>query len=350
MKKYWSSQKYRLYNQKRAEASLLARVRGNSIAKGHHADKNRQKKKHIYVEAPQDFSLLGNPEGVIEFIASIRKQFDKRQPVWIRLRNVNRIDYDAIVVLLSIMVRFKAERIRFNGDFPEHGESKKILDQSGFLRNLLKGFEASDEYEIPGKANFITHGAKAVDSELCAELITAASPTVWGARKRCPGVQTTLVELMQNTFGHAEPNKEGGRHWWLSINHSEAEKKLRFSFVDYGVGIFRSLAKKKSGNKWYGALDRMYERFKYGDNADLMRLILEGELHRTVTEEYYRGQGLPGMVDSMNENWFTNLHIISNNVHAKVSLNKYNLLDVDFRGTFVYWEVTPTNQHLDEQK
>jgi hypothetical protein len=349
MKKYWTTFKYKRYNQKRAEASLRARIRGDSIRKISNFNKNRKPKRYEFVEAPENFSLIGNPEEVIEFIRTIRKHFHSRQMVWIVLKNVRRIDYDAIVVLLSALVRFKAEGIRFNGDYPEDPRSRQILEESGFFKNLFKAFTESDEYTIPaGAANFIsTHGARIVEPELSAELVETASQKVWGERRRCMGVQTTLLELMQNTFAHAEPQKEGGRHWWLSINHAKGENKLRFSFVDYGVGIFKSLARKVPGNKWYGALERMYERFKYGNNAELMRLILSGELHRTVTGEYYRGQGLPGMLDSLNENWFTNLHVISNNVYADVSRGEYVPLGIDFPGTFVYWEVIPTNQNFD---
>ena len=69
-------------------------------------------------------------------------------------------------------------------------------------------------------------------------------------------------------------------------------------------------------------------------------------MHRTITEEYYRGHGLPGLLDAWNRNAFTNLHILTNDVHAKVSQGDYKAINVDFPGTFVYWEVTPENEHL----
>lgn len=260
------------------------------------------------------------------------------------LREVQTIDYDAIVVLLSAMVRFKAAGIKFNGDFPEDGENRKLLEDSGFFKSLYKTFAPSDEYTIEtGQRNFIsTHGQKIVAPEFAAEILDDVSRAVWGERRRCPGVYTTFVELMQNTFSHAVPMKEGERHWWLSVNYHEGEKKVRFSFVDYGIGIFESLATKRQG-KFVGALQTLFERFRFGDNAALLRLILRGDLHRTVTGAYFRGEGLPWLLDALKENWLTNLHIISNNVYASVADDDYRTMKSSLGGTFVYWEVTPQN-------
>jgi hypothetical protein len=275
--------------------------------------------------------------------------FEKRQQVWVVLREVKDMDYDAIVVLLSAMVRFKSQGITFNGDFPRDGHSKRVLQQSGFFKNLFRTFSDSDEFNIePGAKDFIsTHGQKIVAPELTAQILLTSAKTIWGEPRRCMGVQTVLVELMQNTFSHAVPAKEGERHWWLSVNHEEGEKKVRFAFVDYGVGIFKSLESKTEGNKFFGALPKLLERFKYGNNAALLRLVLHGELHKTISGDYYRGKGLPALLESIEDNSVSNLHIISNNVYAAVSNDDYRIMKSFFNGTFVYWEVTSTNSSLE---
>jgi hypothetical protein len=300
------------------------------------------------VYAPADFSLIRNPDKVVNFIEQLRKHFESRERVWVGLQGVKNIDYDAIVVLLSAMIRFKSQGITFNGDFPKHGDSRKVLQQSGFFKNLFRTFSDSDEFVIePGEKDFIsTHGQKIVAPELTAEILKTASQTVWDTPRRCMGVQTVLVELMQNTFNHAVPTREGERHWWLSVNHVEGEKKVRFAFVDYGVGIFKSLESKTEGSKFYRALDKLLERVRYGNNAELLRLILHGELHKTISEDYHRGQGLPSLLDSINENSLSNLYILSNNVYAAVSKGEYKIMKSFFNGTFVYFEVTSSNVSL----
>jgi hypothetical protein len=356
MKKYLTEAKYKRYNQRRAERSLQARLRcidsartGNRRkfrADKHERTLRQQYKDYRRVVAPDIFTLLRNTDATISFINTLKGCLNSKQKVFVMLRQIKEIDYDAIVVLVSALVRFKAMNIRFNGDFPKEGECQRMLRQSGFLDIILgnEKFSDTDEYEInPEQKNLIsTHGQKIVRADLTASLIENAAQTVWGTKRRCQGIQTALIEMMMNTFAHADPMMEKGKHWWLSINHSDSEKKVRFSFVDYGVGIFKSLETKTPGNKWYGAISKMLEAFRYPNNAKLLDLILQGELHRTVTGEYFRGQGLPGIRECMEAGWLKNLHIISNDVHADVSKGEYVQLRRNFEGTFYYFELDST--------
>ncbi len=87
----------------------------------------------------------------------------------------------------------------------------------------------------------------------------------------------------------------------------------------------------------------MRTRFKYGNNADLLNLILNGDLHRTVTGEHYRGKGLPGIAEAVKRNQISNLHIITNDVFGNVSKQDYRMLDSKITGTFIYWELNYDN-------
>ncbi len=62
-------------------------------------------------------------------------------------------------------------------------------------------------------------------------MIESSAQTIWGTKRRCQGVQTVLIEMMTNTFAHADPTMEQGKPWWLSINHSESEKRVRFHLL-----------------------------------------------------------------------------------------------------------------------
>ena len=71
--------------------------------------------------------------------------------------------------------------------------------------------------------NYIyTHGQKTVEASIADDIVKYASETVWGEARRCPGIQTTLVELMHNTYDHAGEQK-GEKHWWISVEHNEQE-------------------------------------------------------------------------------------------------------------------------------
>lgn len=364
MKKYFSSEKYKIRNTINAKKSLERQTSfknhkrlKNKAELGLNIEQREDRRQYLSsfvnykrIKAPENFTLIGNPELVIEFISKLKICFENKQRVFVVLQDVKKIDYDAIVVLLSIMVRFKSKKIDFNGDFPKDVNAKKILNQSGFLKNLYKQFSDEDRYEISqDTTNRIhTHAWKNVDSLLSAKLIEQASQTVWGEKRRCQGAQRALIELMLNTNNHATLGIEGDKHWWLSVNHQMKENKVTFSFVDYGVGVFRSLENKPEGNKFYKAIEKLGSIFKFNDNCELLRLIINGELHKSVTGEHYRGKGLPGINDALNRNSFSNLFIITNDVYADVTNGVYKKLKNNFNGTFLYWELNQSNTNCHE--
>ncbi len=299
------------------------------------------------VVAPDDLSFLSNTESVINFINILYQHCDAKRQVFVELENVKTIDYAAIVVLLSIMVEFKARNIKFNGDFPIDIKAKELLMKSGFIQNLFKPFKPEDRYKIiPLHAHAIhTHAQKNVDARLGQEIIFSSSQTIWNEDRRCQGVQRTLLELMQNTNNHAEIGRAGGKHWWVSVNHIKAERKVCFSFIDFGVGVFTSLENKPQNSKFFNWSIKLKKLFSFNNNAELLKLIMEGKLHQTVTEEHYRGKGLPGIAEVAGRNQISNLHIITNDVFCDFSNGVYRTLTNSFTGTFVYWEVNSSNEN-----
>lgn len=149
---------------------------------------------------------------------------------------------------------------------------------------------------------------------------------------------------MQNTNNHANIDSEGQKHWWLSVNHLKDKRTVSFSFIDYGVGVFKNLENKPRKSKFWGWKEKMGIKYMFADNRDLLKLILEGKLHETVTDKDYRGKGLPGIYDSLQKNSITNLVIITNDVYAVPSKNQYVKLNKNFNGTFVYWELNEGNR------
>jgi hypothetical protein len=357
LKKLYTTEKYKKRNKRHAEKSLERKLafkeyqkQKNNSELGLGKSEREHKKVHedafkdyIKVHAPQILSFIDNSDEVVEFIDKLKKQYDLENKVWVVLKNVEQITYDAIVVLLSIMVKFKASKIAFNGDFPENKEAKKILEESKFLKYLYQQFSESERYNLGQKSSIHTHAWKDVDSELGSELIRQASKTVWGEERRCQGVQRTLIELMLNTNNHADDSKKGEKHWWLSVHHNTNSNKVSFAFIDFGVGVFTSLNNKRSSSKFFGALDKLKERVKYGNNAELLSLILDGTLHKTATNKPYHGKGLPGINMALNRNQISNLNIITNNVHANIDNHDYKTISKSFSGTFVYWELNQNN-------
>lgn len=323
--------------------------------------KTKEQKKELYqkrqmneafrsfekIKAPTNFSMASNTEETLQFIARLEACYAKRKKVFINLESVTNIGNGAIVVLLSKMVQFKSSNIDFNGNFPKNKQCAFIIKESGFFKNLYKDFAVEDEYIIGDEGNKIyTHGQKNVNPVLSSEIISHISTLIWGMPQRCLGVQRVFLELMQNTNNHASFGHFGEKHWWLSVNYDKINNITRFSFVDFGVGIFKSLENKNTGSKFYGIIEKVKNKFKYGNNAELLKLLLEGEIHKTATGDYYRGKGLPGIVNAYNKNQISNLMIISNNAKANLKDNQYNCLTNTLNGSFFSWEVNHKSEHF----
>jgi len=352
MKKFYSTSYYKKKNTRHAAKSLTQQVRFNKYKKTDNRQKNKRnsygrksvKNKHkdfdfVNAKVPSNFSFLTNPVEVIKFITQLKKLFDSKTKVFIMMKNIKSIDYSAIVILLSIMVRFKSQRINFNGDFPRDNRIHQILIASGFFQTLYRvSIKDMDRYNIGTRSAIHTHAWKDVDSELGEKIMIEVATGILGRKAVYKGLQRSLVELMQNSFNHAVPSQEGEKHWWLSVNVSATQKIAAFSFIDYGVGIFESLNRKTEESKWFD-WRRVMNLLSSQSNADVLQLILNGDLHKTVTGKHYRGKGLPGIKEAMDRNLISNLYIITNDVFADVSENKYISLPNNFEGTFVYFEV-----------
>ena len=305
-----------------------------------------EQKSYVKIKSPTILSLVKYPEETICFINKIKKHQDLGNKVFIRLTHVTEVGYDALVVLLSIMISFKTKKIGFNGNFPNNPTAKKVLIESGFFEYLYKNIKDEDRYNLIKGGSISTHASKKVESLLGHEVISEATKFIWKKKRRCQGVQRLLVELMHNTNNHASFTSSGKKHWFLSIQHIKEENKVCFSFIDFGVGIFKSLNNKGKKSKWYDWRDSLSKIFTFKNNKELLKLILNGELHKTVTGKYYRGKGLPGIYQSYKNNDLSKLHIISNDVFSNIENNKFSHLDNHFSGTFVYWELNDKNNNI----
>jgi hypothetical protein len=308
---------------------------------------DEQLKTYKVISAPLHFSLLQNTEETIVFIRKLERLYLDKERVFVDLEKITYLDYSAVTVLVSVMFSFKARNIKFNGNFPKDFALKKMLVDSEFFKYLKKPVNEKLEYTIGKENQIFTRANKEVNSELGLVVMIEATQTIWNSKRVCKGLQRTLLELMQNTNNHASTKGKGEMHWWLSVNHDKANKKVSFVFVDYGVGIFESLKHKPKENKWYGWADKLKDKVLHGGNYEVLKLLLEGEMHLTVTGQHFRGKGLPGIKEVMDRGQISNLVIISNNVFADVSNKKYLKLRKQFSGTFVTWELNEMNKNIE---
>lgn len=302
------------------------------------------------VYAPKVFSLLNNPEETISFVNKIEKYLLKRQKVFVVLTYIEEIDYGAIAVLFSVMDLFNIKNVPFNGNKPTNSEANEKLHVSGFFTELYRKNRSKIEYRTGSDNHIFAKSNKKVESQLGLPVMAEASETIWGEKRICKGLQRILVELMHNTNNHAGGlNKKGDERWCLSVNHDKQNKKVQFVFVDYGVGIFNSLNEKEKGNKWYGWQDKIKSHLGLSvgslTNDILLQKLLDGEIHMTVTQKEFRGKGLPGIKQVLDRNQISNLFVVSNNAYGDIVNTRYKLLNKNFSGTFLYWELCYSNEN-----
>lgn len=297
------------------------------------------------ISAPDNFSLIENPEQTIIFINKLEDCYLLKKQVYVDIKNISYLDYSAVTVLVSVMFSFKERNIKFDGNLPDDLALAKKLIDSDFFKNLKKQISSKIEYSVGKQNQIFTRAHKEVNSELGLLVMEEASLTIWGEKKTCKGLQRTLLELMQNTNNHASVSSKGEKHWWLSVNHDIVNKKVSFIFVDYGIGIFESLKNKPPENKWFGWWEKLNNNVKsnFNFNYEVLKLLLEGEMHMTVTGKHFRGKGLPGIKEAYEREQISNLSVISNDVYANVNKNIYYKLENEFSGTFVSWELNTNN-------
>lgn len=308
-------------------------------------------KDYSKLHAPQIFSLIKNPSETIEFISKLEEHFVAKRKVFVRLNRVEYLGEGALAVLLSSLINFRTNQIDFNGDFPKNKSAHKKLLDSGFFNQLYNNKRPVQEesYDL-SSGKIFTHASKIVDAKLSSDLILAISKRIWGEERRCLGVQRAYIELMQNTNNHASITTKGEHHWWTTVNYDSDRSVACFAFLDYGVGIIKSITTdpKSKLNK----VINIFKNLFYSKNqSELLELLLKGEIHKagrnhSSTKQYFRGKGLPGIYEACNLNHISNLVVITNKAMAQVSEEKYVLLDKDFSGTFVYWEVKQNNINL----
>lgn len=303
------------------------------------------------ITAPRVFSLIQNPSETLEFVTRLEDCFNSGKKVFVRMRNVEILGEGALVVLLSSLINFKANKLDFNGDFPKHELAKRRLVESGFFNELYQKSRMTqkDSYNLSNRSIF-THASKIVDAHLSATLIGNISKKIWGSERRCLGVQRAYIELMQNTNNHASIHSQGEHHWWTTVSYDNTRRVACFAFLDYGVGIIKSITTDPK-SKLHKVINLFKNLFNSKNDSELLELLLKGEIHKagrnhSSTKQYFRGKGLPGIYEACNSNHLSNLVVISNKAMAEVSRNKYTLLEKNFSGTFVYWEVKHDNINL----
>lgn len=341
MKKLYTTAKYKKRNTKRAKDRLKQQLWSKEKAKvkrraidGIPIIVRRERQaisQYENLPAPSNFSFIENTVEVLAYLERIQNCIKRRKPILINLKNISNLTNDAIVLLLAIVKNPTITKgVSINGNYPRDKELKKIFQESGVF--------GANGNNSEHKNYILTRQNKKAEGGIANELIKKASKIVFGQEVRCPGVYRALMESMANTCYHAKPQQIGHETWWLTVYHDKQLNKVSFAFIDMGVGIFKS-------SKMSSFRENLSAFFGITDNRDVLKEIINGR-KMSSTKIPYRGKGLPSIYKGLERNYYSDLKIISNDVKADLSANKYEKLPKEFNGTFLYWELNNTNRWI----
>jgi len=281
-------------------------------------------------KAPSNFSFIENTEAILQYLDELKALFCQRKNVLINLKDITNLTNDAIVLLLSFVKNPKiVNGVAIRGNYPKDENLRKIFVESGVFNNNNGNEDETKNY-------ILTRRNKKAEGGIAAELIKRATKAVFGEEGRCPGVYRALMESMANTCYHAKPQQIGEETWWLTVYHDKEDNHVSFAFIDLGVGIFKS-------SNVSGFREQLSMMFSIKDNRDVLKEIISGN-KLSSTKIPYRGKGIPTIYKGLERNYYSNLKIISNDVKADLSINKFEKLKKEFKGTFLYFELNKTNR------
>jgi hypothetical protein len=312
---------------KRRQEDELKKLRRHKRAKriGRHErirKRTSQTRSFVPLQAPRVFSLLKDPESVIEFLRKI-KSVGGRNHLAFDFSGITLMTVDAVAAFIATIRAMPATQVK--GNLPKEPAVAEMLTQSGFFDHL----RSRKRVPTSTKGRIAQKQSTRVEPKIAQDLIHVGTQAIFGASKRQQATYRVLIESMTNTMNHAADYAEGKQTWWATVYADLESKRVCYTILDMGVGVFRSL-KVRGLRKFYLALGMR-------NNSDILKDILQGKVESS-TGIKYRGKGLPAIYRDALSKRIQSLVIITNNVYANIETGEFRLLPKAFNGMLLYWE------------
>lgn len=323
-----SRSKYELESRKRSEERKL-RLRQSVQGANKHKLKPLKRKKYVDHFAPSNFSLINNCTEVIRYFQEAAKLFQERNQINFNLSEIESLTPDAIAFLVAFIKEPKfTHQLDYKGKSPSNPKFSKMFRDSGFYDYVSSPLPRQENHK-----NALIHKItkNRVENTIAKEVCQKAMAHSFTSKGKFQPLYEVIIECMANTNNHADYKKRGKYNWWIFQYNDPDSKSTSFSFLDLGVGIFKSLPVQTHLRKFFNLLG-------VTSNVNLVPKLFAGEISsRTGLEE--RGQGMPLIFDRSQNEKMRAFYLISNNVYADMKAHNYQELALEFPGTFLYWEV-----------
>lgn len=269
--------------------------------------------------------------------------------LYLNFSKLKRIYPESALILIALFSKLSIyspnTQIRVKQDLKEmSSRAYSVLKQIGFWDyfkgndfNAPKG-EGSDKKIIRHKHH------RCIDVRYIKDILEEFNiDSIFGVSRR-RYITRAILEAMNNVLDHAYLDvftKTSVRnkkflydHWWMCCYKNKNEKGFTFAIYDDGVGMPITLKKK--------GLESIFSTFSLLKDTDIIvRAFENGD--RTRTEELARGNGLPTIIEPVNE-FDSILTVLTNSNYCVFEKNKdpkTNILpnELSQLGTLISWRI-----------
>lgn len=339
------------YQLKRRSSTWKARKRHKLLTKkqnlsGRYVDYSRIKYENY--PAPPNFSFIDNTSSVLDYFNGMDSKISETESINIDISEINNLTPDTITLLIAKLSERKLKEIGIRGNAPKDPELKKMFVESGLYEyvksNGIKTVSPKNKLWKYSRSSVVKGSMTQNAITLCRDLFLKNGKTY-----DTDPLYNLLVEAMSNTIHHADdeknknsrrrktPNKRGSSptnnvNWWLYYYYDETLNSIKFSFIDMGVGIFKSAS--------FNGYRKVVNYFS-PSNKPLVKPFLEGKIMSSrKTDTAISGKGIRQIMHCASLNEFKKFLIITNDLKIDVKSKRSEELNSNFAGTFIYFEIS----------
>lgn len=282
---------------------------------------------------PTIFSLTVNPEETICFINDLIDEIRNRQmnkTIKLDFIYTTLVTVDALIYIIAIMQNEKINKemkYRFEGNLPNNANAARVIIESGFM-----DYVKSPLNTIPVNRNKkkIMSG-KTDESEKSAQFCIFVFQHFNKDRKYTIPLQRVLIELMSNVAHHAYDKDLGAdiaNNWYMYAEY--LDNRVRFVFVDTGVGIITTV-RKKIAEKIFSFLGIT------SIDGEVLKSVFSGDFFRSETGVKHRGNGLKTVFEDVVSGPFEHFCVVTGKaicrIDSKTSEIQYETYSNSLHGT-----------------
>lgn len=314
---------------------------------------NRRKVKEKYLEentnreylperlpVPKDFRLIYNTKQCALFFRDLLNMkrvttySSGQKQIYIDLQGVENIDFAATLMLNSICEELSDRECNIVGNTPKNSKVHNYLIDSGFFNEK---FDLTNRKMIvqPGNSKIVEvqRGEGRMKKKDLVSLADIVDKTLNHLGDSKKDNRKDYVGILKEICGNSiEWGNVLRQNWTIGVKFED--DKVIFVALDMGIGILRSLDRKKR--------IKLSDAIQGKDNCDILHGVFDS-YYGSRSKDPNRNQGLPYIKDSNARRIIKNLCVVTNNVlinFSDSSMDKeFSRMNRGLQGTLYTWDI-----------